>query len=165
MAELQWRSMVPQFGPLETERQYLLRLARWLRDQERARVYNIDAILAFGGLGVAERMHGFEGTLTGYTPLDEAEAVPAPVAPIKRIIVGFHLNYDGTPGEVSVMKSKGANDFIIATLIVAGGNQGQEVVSSGGGFVTLDAADESIRILAVVGAEDITWSGSYVDVE
>ena len=165
MAELRWRSIVPQIGPVETERSYLLRLARWLRDQERPREIEIDAILAFGGTGVAERMFGFEGVMTGYSPLDEAEAVPAPAAPLKRIIVGLHLNYDGTPGEVSVMKTKGGTDFIIATLVVAGGNQGQEVVSAGGGFVTLDAADESLRILAVVGADDITWSGSYVDVD
>jgi hypothetical protein len=63
------------------------------------------------------------------------------------------------------MKTKDGTDYILATLVVAGGNQGQEIVAAGGGFVTLDADDESLRILAVSGTDDITWAGSYVLVD
>jgi len=150
--------------PPETH-DFLLRLIHWLREQEHEAEYSLEATLAFGGLGVGERMFGFEDEFTGYSPLDEKEAVSAPTAPDKKIIVGFHLNIAGSPGVVTINKTKAGVDFPIATLDVSSSGNNIELTETGGGFVTLDAADESIRILAVSGATDITWSGSFVLVD
>jgi hypothetical protein len=143
---------------------FLRELAQWLQEQEQEGDWDVEAMLAFGGLGVAERMVGFEGLITSYTPPSTHDVLGAPAAAKKRIVVGLHVAIDGT-GVFKVVKNKNT----VLSLIVKVDNTDhdhEEVVGRHkAGYITLDATDESLEIVTVSGTADISFSGSYVDVD
>lgn len=165
MGELQWRTPVPHPGLLPKEPKdlhlYLVDLARWLSEQEREQVWDVEAILAFGGLGVAERMFGFEDYKTSYpaAPVDYT-AVSAPTGAKKRIIMVVHAHIFGTPGELTLIKKKGALESAIASINTVDHNH-EDIP----GPITLDATDETLVVRIESGTTDVSWSGSYVDVD
>lgn len=167
MGELKWKTPTPLIGQIETEREFLLRLSRWLRDQERPAEYDVEDNIALGGLHVAPSMIGFEGEHSGYSPPDEVILLTGPTAPSKFIVVSLHIGT--TEGAVSaeIYVRKASTDGIIAVLNPATSEE-KDVIGGGGsaGAVVLDAADEKIVLKTLAGATGIYgWAGSYVLVE
>lgn len=162
MAELKWRTPVPQKGELENIDIFIQRLVRWLKEQEREADYDLEEILAFGGVGVAYRTAGFEGKHTPSAPPETTTLLTGPAAPSKYIVIGLHVGtLDATPADFYLRKA-GA-DNLIATLPAT---SDKPVIGGGGsGPITLDAADESIIMKTRAGATlEYGWTGSYVNV-
>jgi len=165
MGELKWRSPVPLQGQIESERLYLRRLATWLNEQERDKDFDLEASLAFGGLGVAERMFGFEGLITGYTPpSDTHPLLQGPTGTRKFIIIGLHVAIAGV-GVFDVVKRKVSTDSLLVRVDDTVVDHEEVVGRHKTGFIVLDAANEGIRIKTVSGTADISFSGSYLDVD
>jgi len=168
MGELKWKSPVPFMGTAEDEREFLGRLIRWLAEQERVAEYDLEEILAFGGLGVAHRIEGFEGLLAaGYTPGDEATIITGPAAPGKYVVTSLHMGTQETtdPAEIYLVKAGAYN--LLAQLDPTGVADKDIIGGSvGAGYITLDAADESI-VLKTTGSATgkYGWAGSYVNVD
>jgi hypothetical protein len=165
MAELKWRSPVPFMRTTEDEREFIGRLIRWLSEQEQGPEYDLEANLAFGGLGVAERIFGFEGLITGYSAPSEHEILAAPSGPNKKVIVGGRAHIAAATGTFQVIKRKDSVDVVIFEVVASASNKGDSITSTGSGYVTLDAADESLRLHTISGTADVSYSGSYVDVD
>ena len=158
--DILWKTPVPQIGQIEEERAYLVRLAAWLREQEGTPEHDIEEILSFGGIGVAHRMFGFEGFEESYSAPEDFLMVPAPTGAQKKIIIIAHIHIFGSPGNVVVLKKKGAVESAISDINTNTHNH--EHVQ---GPITLDATDEELWFRAVSGSSDISWSGSYVLVD
>lgn len=161
LGELRWKTPVPIIGPNERNRQFLTRLAQWLSEQERTAEYDLEAILAFGGTGVSERIFGFEGLISGYTAPSTHEILSAPTGTQKKIVLGLHISVDGT-ATCDVQLNKNSTLSFIAQIV----NTHEEIIGSHrSGYITLDATDESIEIATVSGTADISYVGSYILVD
>jgi len=161
LGELRWKTPVPIQAQIESTDNYLRRLAEWLREQERPTEYDLEAILAFGGLGVSERIFGFEGLISGYSAPSTHEILSAPTGTQKKIILGLHVSVDGT-ATCDVQLNKNSTLSFIAQII----DTHEEIIGSHrSGYITLDATDESIEIATVSGTADISYVGSYILVD
>ncbi len=166
MAELKWKTPVPQIGLPGTERDYLQRLVRWLGEQEQEKEFHLEEYLAFGGIDVASRIFGFEGLWTGYAALGEHVMLPAPSGSNKSVVVGLHISAADASGDFQVVKRKGTTDSEIMTLDTSALIHEEVVGGHKSGYITLDATDESLVVKALSGAtDDFSYSGSYIDVE
>ncbi len=163
MAELRWRSLVPTPGDLETDREFLNRLIRWLRDQERTADFDLEEFLAFGGAGMASRIQGFEGVITGYSPPSTHEILAAPTGARKKVVIGLRISI-ASAGDFNVVKAKGATDA--AVYFLDGSSElNAQVIGDRAGYITLDATDETLEIQTISGSADISYEGSFIDVE
>ena len=166
MAELRWKTPVPLPGLLpmspENTQWYLVHLARWLLEQEREKDYDLESSLIFGGLGVAERIFGFEHVWNGYSAPAEYVALAAPTGATKKIILAFHIHLESLPGVAEVVLRKDAVDVGIFDITTA---DHADIIQDHTGIITLDASDESIVIKVASGSSDIVWSGTYLHVE
>ncbi len=157
---LKWKTPVPQIGQVETERQFLDRLSAWLREQEEAQDYDLEELIAFGGIGVANRMYGFEGYENSYTAPEDFIMLAAPSGSQKKIVILAHIHIFGNPGEVIVFKKKGALESAISDINTTTHNH--EHVQ---GPITLDATNEELWFRIISGTTPVSWSGSYVLVD
>jgi len=164
MAELKWKTPVPKLGFAQNERGYIERLIRWLGEQEREADFDLDSILAFGGLGVAERIFGFEGLISP-TPPDTTEILSAPIGAQKKIVIGLHVYQAGSAGTYNVVKNKGGTISIILSIDSSVLDHEEVVGRHKTGYITLDSVDENLEIRTLATANDISYSGSYVLVD
>ena len=167
MAELKWRTPVPLPGLLpmspENTQLYLVQLARWLLYQEQGAEYALEDDLAFGGPDVANRIVGFEGRHVPSAPPETVTLLTGPATPGKFVVIGLHAGtLDATISDFYVRKD--GVDNLIASLP---GTSDKDVIGgSGSGYLTLDAADESIIMKTRAGATvEYGWAGSYVNVD
>jgi len=167
MAELKWKTPVPQPGFTENDRTFTKRLLRWLGEQEQPADYCLEEYLAFGGIGVASRIFGFEGLHSGYGALVEQVIKAAPSGSNKHVIVGLHVSAAGSSGDFEIVKRKtGFGDAVIMTLETSVLKHEEIVGGHKSGYITLDAEDELIVVKPLSGAtDDFSWSGSFIDVE
>ena len=163
MAELKWKTPVPRITPDETERSFILRLTRWIGEQEREPDFDLDEYLAFGGIGVANRILGFEGLITGYSAPSTHTIMTAPSGSSKKVIIALNTIVNAT-AVFHVVKAKGAVDSLIAEVDNTA-HAHANIVDVSSGFITLDAEDETIEIQTVSGTTDISYSGSYLDID
>lgn len=170
MTELKWKTPpppVPIFGK-ELDIDWAERLIQWLRDQERNRDIDVESIVSVGGLGVAERLIGFEKIFSGYTPTETLEILDAPAAGKRRVIVGFSFHAEDLLAIGTIHKTIGATEYIITsfdTTAPPGNNQKDPPIVSVKGLVTLDDITETIEITITSGTSDIHVTGSYLEVD
>ena len=145
------------------------RLVQWLREQEIDTGADIESTVAIGGPGVAERMLGFEGKITGYTPPDTTAILMAgqasPAAGKRRIIVGITIHSEGV-AEVGVLqKNKNSALTVLFSFntSAAAGNKDPNPFTRGP--IVLDSIDESLEILITAGSADVHYSGAYLEVD
>ncbi len=170
MAELKWRTPVPLPGLLpmspENTQLYLIHLARWLLYQEREKEYDLEPSLIFGGPGVAEKIFGFEHLWTGYAAApQEYVALAAPTGAKKKIIIAMHIHIEANPGTATVILRKAGVDIPLADVATGVGGVHEDIIQGHTGYITLDASDESLVVEVLTGNSDISWTGSYVDVD
>lgn len=109
---------------------------------------------------MANRITGFEGVLSGYTAPDVNIILAAPTGSKKFVVVGLHVVTIGT-ATFDVVKAKGATDSHIVRVV----DTDEKVVQDHTGYITLDATDEILEIHTVSGSADISYSGSYLDID
>ncbi|KKN65230.1 hypothetical protein LCGC14_0484060 [marine sediment metagenome] len=168
MAELKWKTPVPLISALAQSpgniQAFLVQLVQWLQEQERTPDWAVESNLIFGGLGVAERLFGFEALLTGYSAPEEQVVVAAPEGASKKIIIAFHIHVESSPGTVDIILRKGGTDIVICRVDAAVKTH-EDVIQQHTGIITLDATDESLVINILTGSSDITLSGTVFNVE
>lgn len=168
MAELKWKTPVPLISALSQSpgniQAFLVQLVQWLQEQERTPDWAVESNLIFGGLGVAERLFGFEALITGYgTPVEEV-VVAAPEGASKKIVIAFHVHIKTKPGTADIILRKGGTDIVICR-VDADVKDHQDVIQDHTGIITLDATDESLVLEILTGSSDITLSGTVFNVE
>ena len=166
MAELRWRTP-PPISPLEPGEvpDFLVRLIAWLAQQEREPEIEIDANLGLGGSDVAQSMLGFEGLVTGYTPTDTTIILVAPLAGKKRIVVGMSIHSEGTTEIGVLIKKKAGVESIIISFDTSVKKDEPVISGSVTGPLTLDDVDESLELTITAGSADVSFTGSFLEVD
>lgn len=157
---LKWQTPVPQVGLPGTEREFIQRLTQWLREQEQEPEYSLEATLAFGGLGVAEKMFGFEGSSDSYSAPEDITILTGPSGASKKIVTSINVHVVALPGTLDLVHKKGAVETTIADIDLTDHNH---VASSY--FICLDATDKSLILRILSGSSKVSWLGTYVDVD
>jgi len=168
MGELKWTRPPPLETDLDAEN-WPTRLVQWLLEQEQAADYDVESFIAVGGPGVAERMFGFEGTESSYSGgLPHTKVMlAAPLAGKKRIITGLRLHSDGTTEIGSVEINKGGTRHALISFDTTGppGNSDAAVTQGGSGYAVLDDINESLELIITAGSADLSYVGSYLEVD
>jgi hypothetical protein len=139
------------------------RLSAWLATEDLVES-TLEEKFIFGSDEVASKIFGIEALFTGHTAPYSEEVLAAPEAGKKRVLVWLSIASDSptTQRQYRVYKKKGATEYDIFKMLL----KVNDVFSSGYTQVAvLDDTDETIRLEAVDGDEDVHFNGAYLDVD
>lgn len=165
--ELKWRTPPPPAPPGAEDEvvDWVTRIVQWLEEQEREPDYVVESIISLGGPGLAERLTGFEGVITGYAIPTTTVILTAPAAGKRRIVTSLSLHSPAVTETALLQKDKGGINIPIYELdtISMGHLKGQRALAAGP--IVLDAIDETLELVNTAGTADISYVGAFLEVD